>query len=77
VNITRNPTREVAVGNSKIGNNNPILVQSMCATRTQDIDATIEQTNALHERKAGVVRIAVDMQYCRLIYKKIIAWQHW
>ncbi|GAA6139967.1 (E)-4-hydroxy-3-methylbut-2-enyl-diphosphate synthase [Arenicella sp. 4NH20-0111] len=60
MNITRNPTREVAVGNSKIGNNNPILVQSMCATRTQDIDATIEQTNALHERNAGVVRIAVD-----------------
>ena len=58
--ITRNPTREVAIGNSKIGNNNPILVQSMCATRTQDIDATIEQTNALHKRKAGVVRIAVD-----------------
>lgn len=60
MNITRNPTREVAVGNNKIGNNNPILVQSMCATRTQDIDATIEQTNALHERNAGVVRIAVD-----------------
>jgi len=60
VNITRNSTREVAIGNIKIGNNNPIAVQSMCATRTQDIDATIEQTNALHERNAGVVRIAVD-----------------
>ena len=60
MNINRNATREVIVGNSKIGNDNPILVQSMCATRTQDIDATIEQTNALHDRKAGVVRIAVD-----------------
>jgi len=60
VNITRNPTREVAVGNIKIGNGHPIAVQSMCATRTQDIDATIEQTNALHEHKASVVRIAVD-----------------
>lgn len=60
MNITRNPTREIAVGNIKIGNNNPIAVQSMCATRTQDIDATIAQTNALHERRAGVVRIAVD-----------------
>ncbi|RBP49094.1 flavodoxin/ferredoxin-dependent (E)-4-hydroxy-3-methylbut-2-enyl-diphosphate synthase [Arenicella xantha] len=58
--ITRNPTREVAIGTRFIGNNHPILVQSMCATRTQDIDATIAQTNALHERKAGVVRIAVD-----------------
>jgi len=60
VNITRNATREVKIGDQKIGNNHPILVQSMCATRTQDIDATIEQTNALHQRKAGVVRIAVD-----------------
>ncbi len=60
MNIIRNSTREVAVGNIKIGNGHPIAVQSMCATRTQDIDATIEQTNALHERKAGVVRIAVD-----------------
>jgi len=60
VNITRNPTREVAIGNIKIGNTHPIAIQSMCATRTQDIDATIAQTNALHERKAGVVRIAVD-----------------
>jgi (E)-4-hydroxy-3-methylbut-2-enyl-diphosphate synthase len=60
LNITRNPTREVVVGNIKIGNNNPIAVQSMCATRTQDIEATINQTNALHERNAGVIRIAVD-----------------
>jgi (E)-4-hydroxy-3-methylbut-2-enyl-diphosphate synthase len=60
VNITRNSTREVAIGNIKIGNNHPIAVQSMCATRTQDIDATIDQTNALHQRNAGVVRIAVD-----------------
>jgi len=60
VKITRNPTRAVKVGNQTIGDNNPIVVQSMCATRTQDIDATIEQTNALHEAGAGVVRIAVD-----------------
>jgi len=60
VNIERNQTREVKVGAGFIGNNHPILVQSMCATRTQDIDATIEQTNALAERGAGVVRIAVD-----------------
>ncbi|GHA07658.1 4-hydroxy-3-methylbut-2-en-1-yl diphosphate synthase (flavodoxin) [Arenicella chitinivorans] len=58
--IKRNPTREVAIGKRFIGNHHPILVQSMCATRTQDIAATVEQTNALHARKAGVVRIAVD-----------------
>ena len=60
MNITRNSTRAIDVGQQTIGNGNPILVQSMCATRTQDIDATIEQTNALHAAGAGVVRIAVD-----------------
>ena len=60
MNIIRNSTRAVAVGQQIIGDSNPILVQSMCATRTQDIDATIEQTNALHSAGAGVVRIAVD-----------------
>lgn len=60
MNITRNSTRAVSVGDRIIGDNNPILVQSMCATRTQDIDATIAQTNALHDAGAGVVRIAVD-----------------
>ncbi len=60
MNIIRNATRAVKIGNTTIGDNNPILVQSMCATRTQDIDATIAQTNALHESGAGVVRIAVD-----------------
>ena len=60
IQITRNPTRAVAIGSITIGDNHPIAVQSMCATRTQDIEATIEQTNALHQRKAGVVRIAVD-----------------
>jgi (E)-4-hydroxy-3-methylbut-2-enyl-diphosphate synthase len=58
--ITRNKTRAVKVGKHIIGDNNPILVQSMCATRTQDIEQTIEQTNALDKAGANVVRIAVD-----------------
>ena len=60
VDITRNSTRAVKVGSIIIGDNNPIVIQSMCATKTQDIDATIEQTNALHAAGAGIVRIAVD-----------------
>ncbi|MGH1539540.1 MAG: (E)-4-hydroxy-3-methylbut-2-enyl-diphosphate synthase [Arenicella sp.] len=60
MNINRNNTRAVAIGNLTIGANNPIVVQSMCATRTRDIDATIEQTNTLSASGAGIVRIAVD-----------------
>jgi (E)-4-hydroxy-3-methylbut-2-enyl-diphosphate synthase len=58
--LPRNPTRAVKVGSVTIGDHNPIVVQSMCATRTQDIDATVRQTNDLHQAGAGIVRIAVD-----------------
>jgi (E)-4-hydroxy-3-methylbut-2-enyl-diphosphate synthase len=32
----------------------------MCATRTQDVDATVEQAEAIRAAGAGVVRVAVD-----------------
>jgi len=56
----RRPTRAVAIGTVTVGGGNAIVVQSMCATHTQDVDATVEQANALHEAGAGVVRLAVD-----------------
>lgn len=58
--IRRNPTRPVTIGSITIGDGHPIAVQSMTATKTQNIDATVEQAEALHARGAGVVRIAVD-----------------
>jgi len=62
VQIQRNPTREVRIGSTAIGGGHPIAVQSMTATSTQDIDATVAQVSALHAAGAGVVRIAVDSQ---------------
>ena len=59
-NLPRNPTRTVRVGSVTIGGGRPIVVQSMCATKTIDVDATSAQANALLEAGAGVVRIAVD-----------------
>ena len=58
--ITRNPTRRVEIGNIVIGGGNPIAVQSMTATHTTDIDATVSQIRLLEEAGADVVRIAVD-----------------
>ena len=60
--IKRQPTRTVKIGSIEIGAGHAIAVQSMTATKTTDIDATVEQANALHEKGAGVVRIAVDSQ---------------
>ena len=60
VDLPRNPTREVRIGSTAIGAGHDIAVQSMTATHTQNIDATIAQVNALAEAGADVVRIAVD-----------------
>jgi (E)-4-hydroxy-3-methylbut-2-enyl-diphosphate synthase len=58
--IARNSTRSVRIGSITIGAGHPIAVQSMTATPTRDIDATVAQANALVEAGADVVRIAVD-----------------
>ncbi len=62
VEIRRNPTREVKIGRVTIGAEHPVAVQSMTATHTQDVDATVAQVTALADAGADVVRIAVDSQ---------------
>ena len=56
----RNPTRAVRAGTTWIGAGHDVAVQSMCATRTQDIDATLEQAESLRQNGAALVRVAVD-----------------
>ena len=60
VDIKRNPTRPVKIGSITIGDSNSIAVQSMTATKTTDIDATVELVELMHKAGADVVRIAVD-----------------
>lgn len=60
VNIQRNKTRSVKIGSITIGDDNAIAVQSMTATKTQDIDATVALVNLMQDAGADVVRIAVD-----------------
>lgn len=58
--MQRASTRAVQIGKSQVGAGAPIVVQSMCATKTTDIDATVAQVHQLEAAGAGVVRIAVD-----------------
>ena len=53
-------TRAVRIGNITIGAGHPIAVQSMAATRTQDVAATIRQVELLEAAGADVIRIAID-----------------
>ena len=58
--MARNPTHAVRVGPIAIGGAAPIAVQSMAATRTQDVEATVRQVELLQAAGADLVRIAVD-----------------
>jgi (E)-4-hydroxy-3-methylbut-2-enyl-diphosphate synthase len=58
--LPRNPTRAVRIGSITIGGGRPIAVQSMCATRTSDVEATVAQVLDLERAGADVVRMAVD-----------------
>jgi (E)-4-hydroxy-3-methylbut-2-enyl-diphosphate synthase len=58
--MKRNSTRAVRVGRVTLGADQPVAVQSMCATRTQDIDATVEQAEAIRHAGGDIVRVAVD-----------------
>ncbi|HIE99144.1 MAG TPA: 4-hydroxy-3-methylbut-2-en-1-yl diphosphate synthase, partial [Fuerstia sp.] len=60
--IQRNPTRPVRIGTVAIGDGAAIAVQSMTATRTQDIDATVTQIRDLVDAGADIVRVAIDSQ---------------
>ena len=53
-------TRKIHVRHLALGGNAPIAVQSMAATRTQDVAATIRQVELLEVAGADLVRIAVD-----------------
>ncbi|MEO9255856.1 MAG: (E)-4-hydroxy-3-methylbut-2-enyl-diphosphate synthase [Tepidiformaceae bacterium] len=58
--MKRAATRPVRAGSVTIGGGAPIVVQSMAATRTQDIEATVNQVQMIHNAGAGLVRVAVD-----------------
>ncbi len=60
VDIKRNQTRGVKIGSVVIGNGNRIAVQSMTATKTTDVEATVALVQLMHDAGADVIRIAVD-----------------
>jgi (E)-4-hydroxy-3-methylbut-2-enyl-diphosphate synthase len=66
-------TRKIDIGGTMVGGDAPIVVQSMCATRTTDIDETVKQSHQLANAGAGIVRIAVDNEKDAAALKEIRA----
>ena len=58
--IVRRPTRQVRVGQVRVGGDAPVVVQSMTNTDTVDISATVRQVQALAEAGSEVVRLTVN-----------------
>ena len=69
--ITRRKTREVQVGNIKIGGDNPIAIQSMTNTDTRDVKATLVQIRELEEAGCDIVRVAVVNEEAAKAIKEI------
>jgi (E)-4-hydroxy-3-methylbut-2-enyl-diphosphate synthase len=59
MNITRRPSKQIQVGDVRVGGDAPIVVQSMCATDTADVKATVRQIHELAELGCEIVRVAV------------------
>ena len=59
----RRKTRQIEIGNVKVGGNAPISVQSMTNTQTQDVKATVSQILGLEKAGCEIIRVAVpDME---------------
>ncbi|WP_028043354.1 flavodoxin-dependent (E)-4-hydroxy-3-methylbut-2-enyl-diphosphate synthase [Candidatus Stoquefichus massiliensis] len=57
--MLRNQTRSFKVGNLTLGGNNHVIIQSMCNTKTKDIEATVQQIHQLENAGCEMVRVAV------------------
>ena len=57
--MVRHKTKEVRIGNCVIGGNNPIAIQSMTNTHTEDVDATVKQIRQLTKAGCEIIRCAV------------------
>ncbi len=64
----RDKTKVVKIGDRVIGGGNPILIQSMTNTKTQDVEATVAQTLELEKAGCEIIRCAVpDMEAAKAL----------
>ncbi len=70
--IKRRLSKEITVGEVKVGGSNPISVQSMTNTLTTDVSKTVDQVNAIHEAGADIVRISCPDEDSTKSLKEIV-----
>lgn len=57
--MIRENTKVISIGGCEIGGKNPIAIQSMCNTKTEDVKSTVAQILALEEAGCDIIRVAV------------------
>lgn len=61
--MNRDHTKIIQIGDRVIGGGNPVLIQSMCNTKTQDVASTVDQIKKLTAAGCDIIRVAVpDME---------------
>ena len=61
-------SKQILVGGVPVGGGAPVTIQSMCNTRTDDVDATVEQILRLEEAGCEIIRVAVpDMTAAKAV----------
>lgn len=71
--INRRKSKQISIGNIKIGGDAPISVQSMCNTDTRDVEKTLDQINELAAAGCEIVRLAVLNKDAASAIKDIVA----
>ncbi len=57
--MERKMTKAIQIGDRVIGGGNPVLIQSMCNTKTEDVKATVAQIQELTRLGCEIIRVAV------------------
>ena len=66
--MKRNETRKIMIGNVQIGGQNKVVIQSMCNTKTKDVDETVKQILELEKAGCEIIRVAcLDMEDAKAI----------
>ena len=74
--MKRNETRSFKVGDLILGGNNHVIIQSMCNTKTKNIEATVKQILELENAGCELIRVAVFDQEDALAIKEIKKYIH-
>lgn len=69
--MNRKKTRVIKIGDRYIGGDYPILIQSMCNTKTEDVEATVAQILSLEKEGCEIIRLAVPTMEAAAAIKKI------